>query len=333
MRFSRSICTVDTHTVGHPTRTVISGIPPIPGGSMVEKVGYVSKNYSELIGFLLNEPRGHGAMAGVFLTEPVHPEADVGVIYLEPHYFPPMCGHSTIGLSTALIETGYIQAREPFTNVTLETPAGLVRVKVEVEDHRAKSVTLKNVPSFLYKEGAEVEVPGLGKVTMDIGYGGNFYALIRGSDVGVAVEPSERDKILSLGIKIKAAVNEQLEIKHPEKDNINECNYVQFYAPSTSGAHRKNAVVFPPSLLDRSPCGTGTSATVAALFQKGELSLNQEFIHESVIGTIFRGKAVSETRVGNLPAIIPEITGSAYLMGMHNFVLDPDDPLPQGFTL
>lgn len=333
MRFSRSIYTVDTHTVGHPTRTVISGVPAIPGANMVEKAGYVADQYSDLIGFLLKEPRGHRAMAGVLLTEPTQPEAQVGVLFIEPNYLPPMCGHSTIGLATALIETGYIEAREPVTHISLDTPAGLVRVQVEVKDNTAKSVTLRNVPSFLYMEGVEVLVPGVGGVTLDIGFGGNFYAMVEGSQVGVAVEPREMDTLLSLGKRIKTAVNEKLDIKHPEQESMSECNYVQFYAPSRRGAHSKNAVIFPPGLLDRSPCGTGTSAAMAALFQKGKVSLDQEFINESIIGTTFRGRVLAETSVGPFPAIIPQIIGSAYLMGMNTFVLDPEDPLPGGFIL
>lgn len=333
MRFSKMINTVDTHTAGHPTRTVFGGIPPLPGRTMAEKVQYAREHLLAERALLLNEPRGHGAMAGAIVTEPVSTNADVGVIYLEPDYFPPMCGHSTIGVATSIIETGYLPLKEPATTLTFDTPAGLVKVQVNIKNKRAHSVTFKNVPSFSLYEDITIEVPGIGPLTMDISYGGNFYAMIAAQQLQLKLEPQEQDQLLALAIKIKKAVNEQLAIKHPLQPEICECNYVQFFGPSITGAFRKNAVVYPPVLLDRSPCGTGTSAAVATLYKKGLLALEEPFVHESIIGTTFRGRATAEAQIGELSGIIPEITGSAYIMRMNTLVLDPEDPFPQGFII
>lgn len=335
MKINRVFSTIDTHTGGEPTRTVIGGLPFIPGKTVVEKMHYLKENMDWVRTALMFEPRGHSVMSGVILTEPTHPEADIGVIFIETGGYLPMCGHDTIGVSTALVETGMVKVQEPFTEITLDTPAGLTRVKVKVEGGKARSVTFRNIPSFVFAQGVEVDVPGYGKIKMDVSYGGNVYAILPADAVGLEILPENASEIIEKGALVRMAVNSQVKIQHPDKSFINECTHVEFYGqPSkSSGADLKNAVFFADGGIDRSPCGTGTSAKVATLYAKGELKLDEEFVHESIIGSIFRARAVEETKVGPYRAIIPEVTGSAYIMGTSQFLLDPDDPHRNGFLL
>ncbi|MBW1730256.1 MAG: proline racemase family protein [Deltaproteobacteria bacterium] len=334
MKINRVFSTIDTHTGGEPTRTIIGGLPYIPGKTIVEKMHYLKENMDWIRTSLMFEPRGHSVMSGVILTEPTHPEADIGVIFIETGGYLPMCGHDTIGVSTALVETGMITVEEPFTYITLDTPAGLTRVKVHVENGKARSVTFRNIPSFVFAKDVEVYVPGFGKIKMDVSYGGNVYAILPADAVELEILPENASEIIQKGRMVRDAVNSQVRIQHPEKPFVNECTHVQFYGkPSAPDADLKNTVFFADSGIDRSPCGTGTSAKVATLYAKGELKLNEEFVHESIIGSIFVARAVEEAKVGPYEAIVPEVTGSAYVTGMSQFVIDPDDPHRNGFLL
>ncbi len=334
MKFKRVLSAVDTHAGGSPERVVVGGLPPIPGDTMLEKARSVCGNLDHLRTLLVHEPRGHGNMYASLIVPPTVEDADVGVLYLEVGGYPTMCGHGTIAICTVLVETGVVEAREPETEITLDTPAGLVGAKVAVKDGEAESVTIRNVPSFLYKADIEVKVPGLGRVALDIAYGGNFCAILPAESVGLEVVPEAALDLIACGTEIWKAVNEHVGVQHPIEAGINCVNYVQFYAPAT---HRratvKNAVIAPPTSLDRSPCGTGTSARMAALYARGKLGLHEEFVHESIIGSLFTGRLVAETRVGDFAAVIPTITGSAHITGLHQFMLDPRDPFPAGFLL
>jgi len=334
MRFARMISTIDTHTAGEPTRTIIGGLPYIPGKTMSDKMLYLRTHMDGLRTMLMYEPRGNEVMSGAILTQPCNAKADIGVIYIEVGGYLPMCGHDTIGCCTAMVEAGILPIEEPVTTIKLDTPAGLVVATVAVEGSVAKNVTFKNVPSFVYKTDVKVDVPGYGRVIMDIAYGGNFYALVEAKSLGLTIVPERTDDLVKAAVSLRKAVNSQLHIKHPEKPFIEGLTHVEFYGPPTHrDAHAKNAVVIPPGSIDRSPCGTGTSAKLATLYAKKEWKLGQEFIHESIIGTVFRARIVKETKVGDIPAVVPEITGSAYVTGIHQFVVDPDDPLKEGFLL
>jgi proline racemase len=334
MRFTRMLTAVDSHTGGNSERVVTGGLPPLPGDTMLEKLKYVRDHMDWLRTFLCHEPRGHNAMYASLVTPPTVKGADFGVLYLEPGGYATMCGHGTIGICTVLVETGIVPAKEPVTEIVLDTPAGVVHTQVAVEDGQVKSVTLRNVPSFLYKPGVQVDVPGVGRVTVDIAYGGNFYAILPAASVGLVIEPQHAQEIITCGTNIWRAVNEQVEIRHPEYPEIDCVNYVEFSAAAANPtATLKNAVVVPPLGMDRSPCGTGTSAKMATLWAKGELKLNQEFVHESIIGSLFYGRLVEETKVREFKAAIPTIRGSAWIMGIQQFVLDPTDPFPAGFVL
>lgn len=334
MNFKKIITAIDAHTEGNPERVVTGGIPPIPGKTMLEKSWYARENLDYLRTMLVHEPRGHSNMYAALLVPPTIEEADVGVLYLEPGGYVTMCGHGTIAICTVLIETGIIEAREPETQIVLDTPAGIVRGLVNLKDGRAEFVTIRNVPSFLYKKDLELVVPDVGSVTLDIAYGGNFYAIIDAERLGLAVITENTNILMSVGTKIWQTVNDQVEIHHPLEPEIDCINYVEFSAPATHPkATLKNAVVVPPAGMDRSPCGTGTSAKMATLYAKGKLNLNEEFVHESIIGTLFYGQLIEETRVGEYAAVVPTIRGSAYITGLHQFVVDPNDPFPDGFHL
>nr|MBC7243850.1 proline racemase family protein [Chloroflexota bacterium] len=334
MKFSRILTAIDSHTGGNPERVVIGGVPPIPGETMLEKLKYVRHHLDSLRTFLVHEPRGHSNMYASLLIPPTVDGADFGVLYLEPGGYATMCGHGTIAICTVLVEMGMVTVKEPMTRIVLDTPAGIVQADVAVKDGMAESVTIQNVPSFLYKADVEVDVPGIGRVKVDIAYGGNFYAILPAESVGLEISPEHANEIISCGTKIWQAVNEQVEIHHPEAPEINCINYVEFSAPPTHPkATLKNAVVVPPAGIDRSPCGTGTSAKMATLYAKGELGLHEEFVHESIIGSLFYGRLIEETKVGPFAAVVPTIKGSAYIMGIQQFVLDPRDPFPTGFLL
>lgn len=334
MRFKRLITAVDSHTEGEPARVVTGGVPPIPGKTMVEKWRWAQKNLDDLRTMLMFEPRGSSIQSGSIVTAPANPEADVGALFIEVSGFLPMCGHMTIATCTVLVETGMVEAKQPVTKIALDTPAGLVRAEVTIEDGVARDVTFRNIPSFLYKGDVVVDEPTLGKVKLDIAWGGNFYAILPAARVGLELIPERAKEIVAVGAKIREAVFEQVEVVHPENPSINSCTHVRFVAPpSHPKATMKNSVLYGVEGIDRSPCGTGTSAEMAARYAKGELKLNEEFVSESIVGSLFYGKLIEETKVGSLPAVVPTIRGSAYITALQQFVLDPRDPWPRGFYL
>jgi proline racemase len=314
---------VDSHTEGMPTRVVTGGVDPIPGATMLDRKLHFESEMDDLRLLLMREPRGHSAMSGAILQPPTREDADWGVLFIEVSGCLPMCGHGTIGVATVLVETGLVAVREPETVVRLDTPAGLVEARVAVAGGRARAVTLRNVPSFLYERDRQA-----GDVVCDIAFGGNFYALVPVD----GVEPSQADELIQRGLQIMGAVNEHPPV-HPLDERIVGCRHVVFHAPGRDGAHARNATSIHPGWLDRSPCGTGTSARMAQLHARGELAIGQPFVNESLIGTRFTGRLVGETRVGDLPAVIPEITGRAWVTGRGEYVLEADDPFPAGFAL
>lgn len=316
-----------------PTRVVVDGFGEIPGASMFEKRAHFMANSDGFRQWLMYEPRGHSAMSGAILQKSTRADADWGVVYIEVSGCLPMCGHGTIGVATVLVEKGLVKVTEPVTTIRLDTPAGLVVVDVAVRNGRALNVTLTNVPSFLYARDQEVEVAGFGKLQYDIAYGGNFYAIVPIDRVGIEFRRENGNKFLDLGLRISDAINEQNRPVHPENPAIAVCHHVDFIAPGDSPLHWKNAMAIHPGWFDRSPCGTGTSARLAQLFALGEMSLDDVLINESWIGSIFQGRIKERTRVGNIDAIVPTITGRAWIMGEATWTLDATDPFPEGFLV
>ncbi|EEM16706.1 Proline racemase [Bacillus pseudomycoides DSM 12442] len=300
---------------------------------MAEKMLHMKKEYDWIRKLLMNEPRGHDVMSGALLTDPCHPEADIGVIYIETGGYLPMCGHDTIGVCTALVESGLIPVYEPITSLKLDTPAGLVEVDISVQDGKAKEVSFCNIPAFLLKS-ISVHVEGIGNVDVDIAYGGNFYAIIDGEALGLELVPENASTIIDKAIQIRNTINEKFEVIHPQYSFIKGVTHIEFYTdPTHETAHVKNTVVVPPGGIDRSPCGTGTSAKLAVLYANKKIAMQEEFVHESIVGSLFKGSVIDTTYVENIEAVVTKITGSAWLMGMHRFFYNEEDPLKEGFLL
>ena len=331
MRSKRMFTAVDSHTEGMPTRVVTGGVGVIPGSTMNEKRLYFMEHLDDIRLLLMNEPRGHSAMSGAILQAPTRPDADWGVVYIEVSGCLPMCGHGTIGVATVLVETGMVEVTEPVTTIRLDTPAGLVIARVAVTDGHADSVTIENVPSYTVRLDATVEVPEYGTIPYSLAFGGNFYAMVDLDAVGVEFDRANQEEILSAGLAIMNAINETDPPKHPEIDGVDHCHHVEFIAPGSDAKHSRHAMAIYPGWFDRSPCGTGTSARMAELYARGELALNEDFLNESFIGSCFTGRLIKETTVAGIPAVIPTITGRAWITGIGQYLLDPSDPFPTGF--
>ncbi|HET9859878.1 MAG TPA: proline racemase family protein [Nocardioidaceae bacterium] len=334
MRSRRVFHAVDSHTEGMPTRVITGGVEALPGATMFERRQWFIDNSDELRTLLMYEPRGHASMSGAILQPPTRPDADWGVLYIEVSGCLPMCGHGTIGVATVLVETGMVEVTEPVTTIRLDTPAGLVVAEVAVEDGAAKAVTIRNVPSFSHALDARVDVPGLGQVHYDLAYGGNFYAMVELAEIGLPFDRAEKQRLLDAGLAIMAAINEQDLPVHPENPQITGCHHVQLVAPGSDAKHSRHAMAIHPGWFDRSPCGTGTSARMAQLHARGELDLHTDFVNESFIGTTFTGRLVEETRLADgRTAVVPTITGRAWITGTAQYLIDPEDPFPAGFLL
>lgn len=314
-----------------PTRVVTGGVGVIPGDTMNEKRLYFIEHLDDLRKFLMFEPRGHGAMSGAILQPSTRADAEWGVVYIEVSGCLPMCGHGTIGLATVLVETGMVEAVEPITTIRLDTPAGLVIARVSVSKGHADSVTIQNVPSFVVRLDDVIDVPDVGAVPYSLAYGGNFYAIVNLDDVGLTFDRSRQNEITRVGLAIMAAINETAPPHHPETAGADHCHHVEFLAPGSTAQHSRHAMSIFPGWFDRSPCGTGTSARMAELWARGQLAMNEDFVNESFIGTRFIGRIVGETDVAGVPAIIPTITGRAWVTGLAQYLYDPSDPFPVGF--
>jgi proline racemase len=336
MRSSKLFHAVDSHTEGMPTRVITGGIGTIPGATMAQRRLYFMSHLDDIRTLLMFEPRGHAAMSGAILQPPTRPDADWGVIFIEVSGCLPMCGHGTIGVATVLVETGMVPVTEPITEIALDTPAGLVRARVAVVDGRAASVTLHNVASFAYELDVVVPVAGVGEVSVDVAYGGNFYAIAELAALGIDFAPTEaraRQRMLDVGAEIMDAVTAKIAPVHPENPDIAGCHHVYLAAAGSEASLSRHAMVIHPGWFDRSPCGTGTSARMAQLHARGQLGLNADFVNESIIGSRFTGRLLAETTVGRYSAVLPSITGRAWITGTAQYLLDPDDPFPRGFLL
>ncbi|PYM14112.1 MAG: hypothetical protein DMD81_19005 [Candidatus Rokuibacteriota bacterium] len=346
MRLARMIQAVDAHAAGEPGRVIVGGVLDVPGATMFEKMRHLATHGDQLRRSMLREPRGYpGANCNVILP-PTHPEADAGFVIMEHVEYPGMSGTNTICVATVLLETGMIPMREPVTELVLEAPAGLIRIRAECAGGKVRSVTFRNVPAFAVYLDRAIEVPKLGTVTVDVAYGGMFYAIADARAFGLALTPDEGRDIVRITEMVKAAAREQLPVTHPEQPGFTGISIGQLSGPpSRPDAHMKNVVTVStgdfdwdrPStwtgVIDRSPCGTGTCARMATLHARGRLGLHEDFRHEGILGTIFTGRLIAETTVGHYPAVVPTLSGQAWITGFASYVVDPDDPFPEGFTV
>ena len=327
------IFTVETHTAGEPTRIVVGGLPHIPGKTMTAKTAHFRSNLDHIRTAILQEPRGHQGMCGAVITPPTSSAADAGVIFLLAQGYGSMSGHMSMGVTTTLIETGMVEPVEPITHLALDTPVGVVRVEASVTNGLVSSVTLTMAPSF-FVEATLIELGGIGRVPTDIVFGGTFMAAVRATDIGVTVQPGQYAEMAKLGVEIMKGANERVAVSHPEQPELAIIDEVLIYENSpSSGADVRHTVVAGEGMVDRSPCGTGTCAYLATRHASGRLQLGTVTSHEGILGTLFTARAVAETDVGGFRAIIPEVTGRAYLTGFGTHILDPGDPFRDGFLL
>jgi proline racemase len=346
MRLTSMIHAIDLHACGEPGRVIVGGVRDVPGRSMFEKMQYLAAHEDGLRKRMLREPRGYPAANCNLVLPPAHPDADAGFVIMEQVEYPAMSGTNTICVTTALLETGMIPMREPVTELTLEAPAGLIRVRADCHDGKVTRVTFRNVPAFAVHLDAGIDVPTLGRVTVDVAWGGMFYVIADAAPFGLRLTPDEGRDITRIGELIKAATQEQLPVVHPENPAIRDVTTTQLSGPAASADnHRRNAVVVSTGKLDwqrpatwtgaidRSPCGTGTCAKMAALHARGRLTIGEPFRHEGVLGTVFTGTLVEETSVGPYRAVVPELSGTAWITGFAQYVVDPQDPFPEGFTV
>lgn len=325
---------------------IVGGVPHVPGASMYEKARWLEQHADHIRKRMLNEPRGYPPMCCNILLPPTHPEAQAGYVIMEHVEYPGMSGSNTICVVTVLLETGILPMTEPVTDLVLEAPAGLIRVRAECSAGKVTRVTFRNVPAFAVHLDAMVEVPQLGSVRVDVAYGGMFYAIADATQFGLRLTPDEGRDIVRIGEMVKAAAREQLPVVHPEQPGFAGITISQLSGPAHApGHHARNAVIVStgsfdwakPSTwtgsIDRSPCGTGTCAKMAVLHAKGQLAAGQPFHHESVLGTLFTGEIVEETRVGDRAAIVPTLSGQGWITGFSQYVMDPTDPFQQGYTV
>jgi proline racemase len=328
MRLAKVIHCVDAHAEGEPSRIVVGGVLDVPGTTMLDKLRDLEQ-HDELRRLLLFEPRGSAPLSAdvVFPSQ----TADAGFVIMESCTYEGMSGTNTINTATVLLETGMIPMREPVTTFTLEAPAGLVEITADCANGRCERITFENVPSFATHLAAPVDVPGLGELKVDVAYGGAFCAFVDVAPLGYAIVPEEARDLADLGERIRPHVVEQLEIAHPTEPKLSALSFVVLTAPPRDGGHARNATIVAPGRLDRSATGTATSARMAVMDARGELG--EELINESVISTRFVGREARRTTVGDRQAIVPAISGRAWITGFHQLVLDPHDPYPEGFRL
>ena len=335
MRSSKVIHYVSCHAEGEVGDVITGGVAAPPGDSLWAQRSYIAEDQG-LRRFVLNEPRG-----GVFrhvnlLVPPKHPEADAAFIVMEPEDTPPMSGSNSICVSTVLLDTGLIPMQEPVTELTLEAPGGLVRVRAHCENGKAKSISVRNLPSFACHLDAALEVEGLGTLRVDTAFGGDSFVMVDAKALGFSIEPSEARDLATLGMRITAAANAQLGFYHPENPDwrhISFCNLMSPLEPCEQGLTLRSAVAIQPGKLDRSPCGTGVSARMAVEAARGRMKVGDRLVGRSIIGSTFSGEIMEACQVGATPAIVPQITGRAWITGLHQHFLDPEDPWPEGYKL
>ena len=346
LRVGPRIRAVDLHACGEPGRVIVGGVEGVPGGTMFEAMTWLQANRDDLRLRMLREPRGYPAANCNLVLPSAHPEAAAGYVIMEQVEYPGMSGTNTICVVTALLETGIVPMVEPVTELVLEAPAGLIRIRADCRDGKVTGVTFRNVPAFATHLDAVVEVPHLGTVTVDVAYGGMFYVIASAEAFGLRLTPDEGADIARITEMIKAAAGDQLPVVHPDQPGFAGITIGQLSGPAHDPANSMRNVVTVSSgvldwerpatwtgAIDRSPCGTGTSARMATLHARGRLALDEDFRHEGILGTVFTGRLLEATRIGDRTAVVPQITGQAWITGIADYVVDPTDPFPDGFTI
>ncbi|WP_211614194.1 trans-3-hydroxy-L-proline dehydratase [Paraburkholderia haematera] len=334
MKLTRSISTVEVHTGGEAFRIVTSGLPRMPGRTIVERRAWLKENVDDIRRALMFEPRGHADMYGGYLTEPVSAGADFGIIFVHNEGYSDHCGHGIIALSTAAVELGWVERKSPETRVGIDAPCGFIEAFVKWDGDHAGDVRFVNVPSFIWKKDVTVHTPSFGAVTGDIAFGGAFYFYADGAPHGLAIRESSVEELIRFGAEVKLAANAAFPVMHPDIPEINHIyGTIIAGAPRHPESTQANCCVFADREVDRSPTGSGTAGRVAQLYLRGQLAKGETLVNESIIGTVFKGRALSDTSVGDMPAVIPEVEGNAFICGFANWIIDDRDPLTYGFLV
>lgn len=333
MHINQLFTTIEAHTGGEPLRIITGGIPPLAGKTILEKRRYFREELDHIRRVLMYEPRGHHGMYGCVMTEPVSPDAVFGVLFMHNEGYSTMCGHGIIAVVTAAIETGILRLEGPTERIVIDSPAGRIIAHANVEESLVHSVSFENVPSFVLAQNVPIELGGR-TFSVDVSFGGAFYAVVQAEDIGLKVEIEQLAELQEWGKRIKEQIEAKIEVVHPLETELKGIYGVIISdKPRVEGSDLRNVTIFADKQIDRSPCGTGTAARVATLHARGKLALGESFVHEGIVGSQFIGKVVATTQVGSYPAVIPSIEGKAFITGLHQFVVDPTDPLKDGFLL
>lgn len=325
-----SIQTIDMHTCGEPLRVILDGFPELEGESVLDYRRFIKSNYDHLRTALMFEPRGHTDMYGVVVTP--SKLADFGVVFLHNEGYSTMCGHATLAIAKLAVEAGWVERNEPITEIAIEAPCGLLKAFVTVAGDTVKEVSFQNVPSFVVDLDQEVEVNGLGTVTYDLAYGGAYYAYVDANSVGLKCNPDYYQDLIKMGMDIKRAVMKDREIVHPTEKDLSFL-YGTIFIESSETAHSRNVCIFAEGEVDRSPTGSGVSGRLAIEFARKKIGIGASITIESILGTSFNCKVIEEVDYEGIPAIVPEVEGTAHVTGKHTFLIDPNDPLKDGFIL
>jgi proline racemase len=334
MRITKAISTVEVHTGGEAFRIVTSGLPRMPGKTIVARRVWLKENADHIRRALMFEPRGHADMYGGYLTEPVSENADFGVIFVHNEGYSDHCGHGVIGLATAAVELGWIERTSPETRVGIDAPCGFIEAFVQWDGEHAGNVRFVNVPSFIWKRDVTVSTPSFGDVTGDIAFGGAFYFYADGAPFDLPVRETAIEQLIRFGAEVKIAANAAFKVVHPEIPELNHIyGTIIANAPRHAGSTQANCCVFADREVDRSPTGSGTAGRVAQLYLRGQLGKDETLVNESVIGTVFKGRVLKEVKLGEFDAVIPEVEGNAFICGFANWIIDDRDPLTYGFLV
>lgn len=332
-RYPDRVLTIDSHTQGEPTRLLVGGLDPLPGDTMKTKRDYFESHFDKVRMLLTREPRGHRGIMAAMVTEPVSPEGQFGLFYMDARRYPYLCGHATIGAVATLIEVGALAAEDGDQQITVDTPSGPLSAHTRIQGGRVVSVAIDMVPSFVFDTARELDIEGFGKVPVDLVCVGGFFAMVPARILGIELVPANRPRLIPLGMAVIEAANDAFRVYHPQRPEVNTVDVVEFYDEDPQTGTGRGAVIYGESHMDRSPCGTGTTAKMTLLHHQGKLNPGETYQNAGPLGTVFEGQIVQTLPIGEFNGIVGQIRGTAQVTGYHQFVLDDQDPFPKGFLL
>ena len=332
-RYPDRIVTIDSHTQGEPTRLLISGVGTMPGSTMKDKRDYFESHYDHVRMLLTREPRGHRGIMAAVVTELISPKGQFGLFYMDARRYPYLCGHATIGAVASLIEAGALDTDDGDTIITVDTPSGPLDAHTRIRDGRVESVSIVMVPSFVFETGCEIDVTGFGKVPVDLVCVGGFFAMVSARSIGIDLVPENSQRLIPLGMAVIEAANRAFSVYHPERPEVNTIDVTEFYDEDPKTGTGMGVVIYGESNMDRSPCGTGTTAKMTLLHHRGKLGSGQVYKNAGPLGTVFEGRIVKTVSIGKFSGIVGQVKGNAQITGYHQFVVDANDPFQKGFLI